>query len=181
MTVIPCAPRARSHDVSRLRSWPGRRGAVGTRPSPRTTTISVVRPWLMHGQHHHRITTVALATGLLHGQDQPPQQPANLRDAQRDPRPRPALNAASGLASGGAAAFFTCLHRHRSRAQDSQECVAPHLARVRWRYQPVHLRTSSSSRPTSPLAASKLLSLVQRAPATRTTSSTVVAWGARTT
>src|SRR5262249_60816580 len=88
------------------RSGPGRRGAVGTRPSPRTTTISVVRPWLMHGQHHHRITTVVLATGLLHGQDQPPHQPANLRDAQRDPRPRPALNAASGLASGGAAAFF---------------------------------------------------------------------------
>jgi hypothetical protein len=37
--------------------------------------------------------------GLLEGEDQPPQEPANLGDAQREVRPRLALNAARGFAS----------------------------------------------------------------------------------
>jgi hypothetical protein len=36
----------------------------------------------------------ALLGSLLHGEDQPPQQPSQLRDAQRGRRPRRALNPA---------------------------------------------------------------------------------------
>jgi hypothetical protein len=43
----------------------------------------------------------ALVGGLLHGQDQPPQEPTPLGDAQREERPRLALNAVRGLPSGG--------------------------------------------------------------------------------
>src|SRR5579864_6692825 len=40
-----------------------------------------------------------------------------------------------------------------------------------WRYQPVQVRTSYSSSPTSPLASSNACSTCQRVPATRTTCS----------
>jgi hypothetical protein len=39
-----------------------------------------------------------------------------------------------------------------------------------WRYQEVHLRTSYWSSPTTPLTSAKLSSMVQRIPATRTSS-----------
>ena len=54
-------------------------------------------------------------------------------------------------------------------------------ARGLWRDQPVHLRTLSSSKPTSSMAASTRRSIVHRVPATRTTLATVVSWGAKTT
>ena len=48
-----------------------------------------------------------LLGGLLHGEDQPPQEPPQLRDAQRDRRPRRALNAARMLRSRvGGRLFF---------------------------------------------------------------------------
>ena len=43
---------------------------------------------------------------LLHRQTHAPEEPANLRDAQRDTRPRPALNAARLRPSGGAGRLF---------------------------------------------------------------------------
>src|SRR4051795_11064456 len=52
------------------------------------------------------------------------------------------------------------------------------MARVTWRCQPVQERTSYSSSPTSPFAASKQASIVQRVPATRTSVARSVASGA---
>ena len=50
---------------------------------------------------------------------------------------------------------------------------------VMWRCQPVHERTSYSSKPVSPLASSKQLSIVHRSPATRTNVDNGVSAGAR--
>ena len=44
--------------------------------------------------------------GRLDRQDQAPEEPANLLDAQRDPRPRPALNAARLLSVWGGGRLF---------------------------------------------------------------------------
>jgi hypothetical protein len=50
-----------------------------------------------------------LLGGLLHSQDQPPQEPTNRRDAQREESPPLALNAANGLASrAGGRLFLNC-------------------------------------------------------------------------
>jgi hypothetical protein len=43
---------------------------------------------------------------LLHRQNRAPEAPANLRDAQWDARPRPALNAARLRPGGGAGRLF---------------------------------------------------------------------------
>src|ERR687897_1604216 len=43
---------------------------------------------------------------LLHSQDHAPEEPANLLDAQRHARPRPALKAARLLPRGGAGRLF---------------------------------------------------------------------------
>ena len=53
------------------------------------------------------------------------------------------------------------------------------MAKVTCRCQPVHERTSYWSSPTSPLAASKQDSMVQRAPATWTNVATDVPSGAK--
>src|SRR5262245_16159328 len=113
--------------------------------------------------------------GLLHGQDQPPQEPSNLRHAQREARQRLALNAVRGLTSGGGGRLFFSCSTAMAPARKMVNRANAHIASVICRYQPVQLRTSSWSRPTSPLASSKPLSTVQRLPATRTTSSSVVA------
>src|ERR671913_266169 len=52
------------------------------------------------------------------------------------------------------------------------------MAKVTWRCQPVQERTSYWSRPTSPLASSKQLSMVQRLPGTCTRWASVVVSGA---
>jgi hypothetical protein len=54
------------------------------------------------------------------------------------------------------------------------------MASVMWRYQPTQVRTSYSSRPTSPLASSKACSTCQRVPATSTTYCSVVLSGPKT-
>jgi hypothetical protein len=44
--------------------------------------------------------------GVRHGEHQTPQQPANLRDTQGNPRPRLALNAARLLSAWGRGRLF---------------------------------------------------------------------------
>ena len=44
--------------------------------------------------------------GLRYGQDEPPEQPPPCGNAQREERPRLALNAANGLASDGGCRLF---------------------------------------------------------------------------
>lgn len=67
--------------------------------------------------------------GLPHGHDQPPQPPPNLGHAQREVRPRLALNTARLLRTRGGRRFFTAspamapAHSPTSRA-------SAHLARV---------------------------------------------------
>ena len=53
------------------------------------------------------------------------------------------------------------------------------MASVIWRCQPVQERTSYWSRPTSPFAASKHASMVQRAPAMRASAASGIAAGAK--
>ncbi len=52
------------------------------------------------------------------------------------------------------------------------------MAKVTWRCQPVQERTSYWSSPTPPVACSKQPSIVQRVPAIRTSSASVVPSGA---
>jgi hypothetical protein len=47
-----------------------------------------------------------LGHGLLQGQDEPPQEPPNLRDTQGEPRPRWALNPVRPLGSWGDGRLF---------------------------------------------------------------------------
>ena len=75
--------------------------------------------------------------------------------------------------------FVSRLHSARSRPQNGQECIGPHRE-GHMAVPACQLRTSSWSRPTSPVAASQLLSMVHRVPATRPTAAKVVSWGAKT-
>ncbi len=65
------------------------------------------------------------------------------------------------------------------RTTVSRACA--NRASVMWRYQPVQLRTSYWSSPTSPLACSKASSIVQRRPATCTRVARSVPAGAKAT
>jgi hypothetical protein len=73
---------------------------------------------------------------------------------------------------------FERLHGEGSCSHDRQQGQR-HRARVICRYHPVQLRTSYCSSPTSLVAASTPLSMVQRVPATRTTSANVVSGRAK--
>src|SRR4029453_15091897 len=79
---------------------------------------------------------------LRHGQDQSPQQPTPLGDAQREERPRPALNAASGLTSRGGHRLFLNASTAIGPARMIVSRANAHMARVIGRYQPVQVRTS---------------------------------------
>src|SRR5689334_2915678 len=68
----------------------------------------------------------------------------------------------------------------RARRRTTVRYARANIARVRWRYQPVQVRTSYSSRPTSPLASSKACSTCQRVPATWTTCGSVTSAGPNT-
>src|SRR5207245_10301711 len=92
--------------------------------------------------------------------EKPDEKAADLRDGDRDMRGTP-----------GRARRAPFLVAIVSTAKASR-------ARVRWRCQPCQLRTSYWSSPTSPLACLNVSSMVQRAPATRTTSSSRVPTGA---
>ena len=81
--------------------------------------------------------------GLLHSQDQPPQEPTNLGDAQREESPRLALNAANELASrAGGRLFFNC-STAMAPARKMVSRARAHIASVICRHHPVQLRTSS--------------------------------------
>jgi hypothetical protein len=80
--------------------------------------------------------------GLLHGQDQPPQEPPNLGHAQREARPRLALNAVSGLTSGGGGRLFFNCSSAMAPARKMVSRARAHIASVICRYHPVQLRTS---------------------------------------
>jgi hypothetical protein len=115
------------------------------------------------------------------GPPAPPSQPPPLGHAPREAKPRQALNAASGLASGGSDRLFLTVSTAIVPARLMTRRANAHMASVTGRYSPVQVRTSDGSRPTSPCAASTLLSRVQRLPATRATSASVVGGGANLT
>ena len=83
-----------------------------------------------------------VAGGLRHGQHSPPQQPPQLRHAQREVRPRRALNAASGLASGGDHRLFFNAWTAIVPARMIVSRANAHMARVICRYQAVQVRTA---------------------------------------
>src|SRR5262245_56276859 len=78
---------------------------------------------------------------LLHHQDQAPEEPTNLRDTQRDARPRPALNAARLCPGCGGGRLFFKASTAVAPARSTANRAKAHMARVIWRYQPVQLRT----------------------------------------
>jgi hypothetical protein len=80
---------------------------------------------------------------LVHGQDQPPQEPAKFRSAQREGRPRPALNAARLLLSWGDGKFFLKTSTAMVPTRRTVGNANDHMAMVIWRYHPVQLHTSS--------------------------------------
>ena len=80
--------------------------------------------------------------GLLDGQDQPPQQPANLRNTQREASPRLALNTVRELLSGGGPRLFFNASTAMAPARKTVNRAKAHMARVICRYHPVQLRTS---------------------------------------
>ena len=92
-----------------------------------------------------------------------------------------ALNGARGLVWVGDRRLFLNMSTAIVPARITVSRATAHITRVLGRSQAVPLRTAYCSRPTSPWAASKLLSTVQRLPATRTTASSVVGGGANTT
>jgi hypothetical protein len=118
---------------------------------------------------------------LRHGQDSPPEPPSPCGAAPREARPRLAWNAASGCASDGGCRRFLQASPVIVPARMLVSRAKAHSASVRCRYQPVQLRTASWSRPTSPVASSTPLSMVQRLPAPPTTAGRVVTCGAKTT
>jgi hypothetical protein len=81
--------------------------------------------------------------GLLHRQDHAPAAAAPLLNAQREPRPRPALNAVKRLRGcrGGRLWFHASSALAPARSTVSR-ANAP-MARVLCRYHPVQLRTAS--------------------------------------
>src|SRR6266850_1189535 len=113
-----------------------------------------------------------------HGPHESPPQPPPFGHAQREARPRLALNAASGCATWGGGRLLLHASTAIVPARMTVSRANAHIASVLGRYQAVPLGTSSCSRLTSPLASSQLLSTVQRRPATRTTSCRGVACGA---
>jgi hypothetical protein len=79
--------------------------------------------------------------GLLHRQDHAPEQAAPLLNAQREARPRPALNAARRLRGGGSGRLL--FHASSAMAPARSTVSRPNapMARVLCRYHPVQLRT----------------------------------------
>jgi len=80
--------------------------------------------------------------GLPRGQDQPAEQPPYLGHAQREERPRLALNAARLLRAWGGGRLFFNASTAMAPARSTTSRAKAHMARVRWRYHPVQLRTS---------------------------------------
>src|SRR5262245_46509 len=83
-----------------------------------------------------------LVNGLLHGHDQPPQQPPQLWNAQRQDRPRLALNAAKLLCCWTGGKVFVNASTAMAPARMTGNSAKAYMARVMCRYQPVQLRTS---------------------------------------
>src|SRR5256886_10456903 len=82
------------------------------------------------------------AHGGAHTKPNPPQQPPQLGHAQREARPRRALNAASGLATWGGGRLFFNASTAIVPARMTISRANAHIARVICRYQAVQLRTS---------------------------------------
>ena len=83
-----------------------------------------------------------LAGRLLHRQDHAPEEAANLLNAQRDSRPRSALNAAKLLLDCGGGRLFFNASTAMAPARSTVSRANAHMARVICRYHPVQLRTS---------------------------------------
>jgi hypothetical protein len=83
-----------------------------------------------------------VAGGLLHSQDQAPQQAADLRHAQGDRSPRPALKAARLRRSWGGGRLFFNASTAIVPARRTVNKASAHMASVICRYHPVQLRTS---------------------------------------
>jgi hypothetical protein len=79
---------------------------------------------------------------LLHPEDHAPQQPTNFGHAQRDVRPRLALNTAKLLASWGDGRRFFHTSTAMAPVRSTVSSESAHMARVICRYHPVQLRTS---------------------------------------
>jgi hypothetical protein len=83
-----------------------------------------------------------VTSGLLHGQDQPPQQPAHLGHPQWEARPRLALNTARECLFCGGSRRFLNASTAMLPARKTVNSAKAHMARVICRYHPVPLRTS---------------------------------------
>jgi hypothetical protein len=83
-----------------------------------------------------------LVGGLLHRQDQAPQEAPYLRNTQRGVRPRVARNAPRLLRSCTEGRLFLSASTALVPARKTVNRAKAHKARVLWRYQPVQLRTS---------------------------------------
>ena len=136
--------------------WPDAHGASGTRPGSDAPATAPPRP---------------RARGVC-------SSPGRSVVCQR---PRPVLKAVRRRPRGGTGGLFCNVSTVMASARKTVRSAWTQSARGLWRDQPVHLRTSSSSKPTSSMAASTRRSIVHRVPATRPTLATVVSWGAKTT
>jgi hypothetical protein len=122
-----------------------------------------------------------LLGGRLDRQDHAPQEAPYLRHTPRGGRPRVARNAARRCCSAPGGRLLFHASPAIIPARTTANWAKAHLARVMWRDHPVPLRPASCSRPTSPVATSQRGAMTARVPATRTTSASVVSWGAKTT
>jgi hypothetical protein len=84
-----------------------------------------------------------VAEGLLHRQDQAPQQPASLGDAQGHPSPQRALKAVKRLLGWQDDRLFFNISTAMTPARRTVSRARAPIARVIGRYHPVQLRTSS--------------------------------------
>src|SRR5262245_41891331 len=84
-----------------------------------------------------------LGAGLLHRENHAPEGAANLLDAQRVARPRPALNTARLLRDCGGGRLFFHASTAMAPARSTTSRANAHMAQVICRYHPVQLRTSS--------------------------------------
>src|SRR5215218_8067270 len=83
-----------------------------------------------------------LLGGLLHRQDERPEQMANLCDTQPNQRPRRVLKVAMLLPCSRPRPPFFGRSAALAAARITVSVACAHIANVIWRYQPVQLRTS---------------------------------------
>jgi hypothetical protein len=118
---------------------------------------------------------------LLRGQHEAPEAAPHRADTQWPPSPRLALRTAQLLGWGEGRVFLSAASDCRWTARRTVQNAYAHRASGLWRYHPAPLRPAYCSSPPSPWAAATPLSTLQRLPATRTTVSRALAWGANTT